>query len=70
MREQIHKPHKDAQVWTYGYDASMNRTGIATRTGIRQKAFDLLEVLVEMRKKWEAVRELSIDLLFITKETR
>ncbi|KAE9371781.1 ankyrin [Stipitochalara longipes BDJ] len=52
MTEQIYKQHKNAQVWTYGYNASINRTGISTRTGIRQKALDLLETLVEMRKNW------------------
>ena len=56
MTEQIYKQHKDAQVWAWGYDASINRAGISTRTGIRQKAFELLETLVKMRKKWETVR--------------
>jgi hypothetical protein len=55
MTEQIYKEHKDAQVWTFGYDASTNRSGIATRSGIREKAFELLEALLVMRKQWESV---------------
>ena len=55
MTEQIYNPHKEAQVWTYGYDASTSRSGICTKLEIRNKAFRLLDDLLEMRKKWQSV---------------
>lgn len=56
MKEQIYREQPDSQVWTYGYDASINKSGIATRMAIQEKAYDLLDKLLEMRKKWKSVR--------------
>jgi hypothetical protein len=44
---------------TFGYDASATRTGISTMAAIREKALQLLDALVELRKASDPVRAMS-----------
>jgi hypothetical protein len=40
---------------TFGYDTTDTRAGIATRMGIREKAVQLLDDLLELRKTSDMV---------------
>jgi hypothetical protein len=59
LKDQIHKHHPASRILTFGYDASNTRAGIATMAGISAKAFQLLDVLVELRKASDPVRVMS-----------
>jgi hypothetical protein len=50
LKERIYDDYSSSRVLTYGYDASHTGAGVYTMGGIREKALQLLDDLVELRK--------------------
>jgi hypothetical protein len=61
LKDQIYEHFPESRILTWGYDSSDDiRGGITTILGIRQKALQLLEALVEHRKTADPVCALFI----------
>ncbi len=48
--QQVHKDNPSSRIMTFGYDASHNEAGLYTMGRIRDKALQLLDDLVELRR--------------------
>jgi hypothetical protein len=59
LKDQIYESYPASRILTFGYDASNTRAGISTMAGIREKALQLLDDLVELRKASDPVRAIS-----------
>jgi hypothetical protein len=56
LKDQIYESYPSSRILTFGYNASDTRAGISTMAGIRKKALQLLDDLVELRKASSPVR--------------
>ncbi|KAF8855271.1 hypothetical protein BDZ45DRAFT_507816 [Acephala macrosclerotiorum] len=50
LEKNVHETYPNSRVMTFGYSNEVSRKGIATRISIREKALQLLEELLELRK--------------------
>jgi hypothetical protein len=56
LKEHISQFYPKCRILTFGYDASITRAGISTIAGIKEKALQLLDDLIEMREASQSVR--------------
>lgn len=59
LKDPLHKHYPGSRILAFGYDASATRAGILTMGGIREKALQLLDDLIQLRQASDPVRPMS-----------
>ena len=59
LKDLLQKHYPGSRILAFGYDASATRAGILTMGGIREKALQLLDDLIQLRQASDPVRAMS-----------